>query len=650
MICKILPTSVLVVFLFCGCSLVNSVDNFVYGGDSGIDGVADAGSNNDTDMTGDCSGVSCYEPSANTCASSNALEINSSIGYCQDGECEYAQYTEVCQLGSCQNNACTETPCQGVTCSQPPKAECSMDGSSMVMFSASGNCSSSGVDTTCNYPAIEIICNEGCSDGACIGEPCINITCNQPPARHCNGQNLTVFDTTGRCDQGECVYGSQIIYCGDKGCHNGSCIDTDPCDGVVCNNPPASYCVDNQNLLMFNRVGNCEDGACIYNPMPFMCPIECLGGQCKDPCAGIMCDFPPATYCKDSTTLMHWNGMQGMCEAGACRYNLESLTCAQSCSEGMCDGDPCAGMVCVTPPSPYCEGNRIVEYPAVGRCENDGVCVYDEIFSDCPGECNNGMCEGGGPASDGILWTPMEGGTFTMGNWHEDAATTHTEELPLHEVSISGFEISQTEITRKQYKSCVDKGGCNMPGMAEGCSSEGGSENQDHPVSCVTWEQADQFCRFVEGSGGLPTEAQWEYAARSKGDEHIYPWGGDPPGCQRAVMNEPAAGGTGCGTHGTAPVCSNRSGDTMDGLCDMAGNVWEWVQDEFLPDYNGAPTDGSAWVPSGDGVQPRVVRGGGFDSEPDDVRTTRRKGVLPDTLDTNTGFRCVRPLGDHLSE
>ncbi len=636
-----------VVLLFLGCSLVNSVNDLVFDVDSGTDG--DSDSDQDSSATGSCSGVSCYEPSANTCSSSNALNINSSTGYCQGGQCEYAHYTEVCQRGSCENDVCTETPCQGVTCNQPPKTECSMDGSSIVVFSSTGNCSFSGVDTKCDYPAIQVLCSKGCSDGGCIGEPCVNVTCNQPPARYCSDENLIIFDTTGRCAEGDCVYGSQKVDCGGKGCADGFCIGTDPCKDVMCNSPSASYCIDNQTLMMFDRVGMCDDGACMYTPMPFMCPNACENGQCQDPCAGIDCDLPPATYCSDSATLVHWNGMPGICEAGACRYTNESQTCTRTCSQGECEGDPCAGMVCNMPPVSYCEGNSIIEYMQIGRCEGDGNCVYDTNRIDCPDTCNNGICEGGGgpPVGEfGILWQPMEGGSFTMGNWHSDAATTFTEELPLHEVNIFGFEITQSEITRQQYKECVDGGGCSVPGMEGECNTDEGGGDMNHPVNCVSWEQAGQYCRFIEGSGGLPTEAEWEYAARSKGGEHIYPWGGDPPGCQRAQMNEPAAGGTGCGSHMTAPVCSNRSGDTMDGLCDMAGNVWEWVQDEFLPDYNGAPADGSAWEPSNDGTQPRVIRGGGFDSEPEDVRTTGREKESPDKQAANIGFRCVRPLGN----
>ena len=112
-------------------------------------------------------------------------------------------------------------------------------------------------------------------------------------------------------------------------------------------------------------------------------------------------------------------------------------------------------------------------------------------------------------------------------------------------------------------------------------------------MNCLDWQQAVDFCAWA--GGRLPSEAEWEYAARSGGpsSSYKYPWGNDAATCTYAVMDD---GGYGCGTGRTWSVCSKPAGNTSQGLCDMSGNVWEWVEDWYHGDYTGAPTDGSAWV------------------------------------------------------
>lgn len=183
---------------------------------------------------------------------------------------------------------------------------------------------------------------------------------------------------------------------------------------------------------------------------------------------------------------------------------------------------------------------------------------------------------------------------------------------------------------------CFNQGSCFEPDLFGGCywNMDG---FDSFPMSCVGWYKASAFCQWIGGS--LPSEAQWEYAARSEGKDITYPWGDEAPSCDYAVFNE---GGAGCGTGMAFEVCSKPAGNTDQGLCDMAGNLLEWVQDTHHSTYEGAPTDGSAW----EGGTTRRTRGSSFKSNPGEIRSTGRGPYFPQDSYTNTflGFRCVRDV------
>ena len=154
----------------------------------------------------------------------------------------------------------------------------------------------------------------------------------------------------------------------------------------------------------------------------------------------------------------------------------------------------------------------------------------------------------------------------------------------------------------------------------------------------MDWEHAVEYCTFA--GGRLPSEAEWEYAARSGGQDIIYPWGNQEATCDYAVMFGYGPGiddPYGCGLHHEWPVCSKPAGNTAQGLCDMAGNVWEWLQDCRHDDYVGAPADGSAWEdPPG---CYRMERGGGWDYSAYRQRASFRRGGTADVGTDNKGFR-----------
>jgi len=235
-----------------------------------------------------------------------------------------------------------------------------------------------------------------------------------------------------------------------------------------------------------------------------------------------------------------------------------------------------------------------------------------------------------------IDWIEISGGDFTMG---DDLG--EYEEQPAHLVSVFTFEMTKAEITAGQYATCVTDGDCAEPYESGARYNWEKNGRQNYPINGVTWTDAFDFCQWA--GGRLPSEAEWEYAARSGGQDVTYPWGEGAPDCDLAVTDMPGET-EGCDTTMSWAVCSKPDGNTDDGLCDMTGNVWEWIQDHWHGNYTDAPTDGSAWVDDDPGS--RVIRGSSYQTEYDlHYLTTRARysysesGEAPDL-----GFRCARDV------
>ena len=189
-------------------------------------------------------------------------------------------------------------------------------------------------------------------------------------------------------------------------------------------------------------------------------------------------------------------------------------------------------------------------------------------------------------------------GTFTMGCLSWDCGKY---EKPTREVAVASFAMGVTEVTFEEWDLCVSKGGCaNRPDYP-------GWDNGNRPVANVGWHDAQEYVAWLSRETGeayrLPTEAEWEYAARA-GTTTKY-WWGDEVGVNRANCARCRSQWDG---DGTAPVGSFDPNPW--GLHDVHGNVEEWVEDCWNVDYEGAPTDGSAWL-SGN-CRARVLRGGSW--------------------------------------
>ena len=239
----------------------------------------------------------------------------------------------------------------------------------------------------------------------------------------------------------------------------------------------------------------------------------------------------------------------------------------------------------------------------------------------------------------GVRWIAIPGGSFKIG-----VPTGRVAERQVHTVKLRRFFMTRTEVTVVQYRACVRAGKCTKPNTDDN-NNWGKKGMGRHPINGVDWYQARAFCRWV--GGRLPSEAEWEYAARSAGRPWRFPWGDAPATCERAVFDDKktrVGSGkytAGCGRDRTWPVCSKPKGNTAQGLCDMAGNVAEWIEDCWHRSYAGGPTDGSAWTKNCH-VDARGDRGGGYGTNDSSVRTTFRFVLSPRSRHDFIGLRCVK--------
>ncbi|MFO0693860.1 MAG: SUMF1/EgtB/PvdO family nonheme iron enzyme [Polyangiales bacterium] len=259
-------------------------------------------------------------------------------------------------------------------------------------------------------------------------------------------------------------------------------------------------------------------------------------------------------------------------------------------------------------------------------------------------------------------------GTFEMGSNRRTLMDPESDEQPVHRVTLRAFELDRTEVTVAAYEECVRAGRCRESNSttvrqhewdpqkaalyAAACNG-GRADRATHPMNCVDWTSAVAYCRFRRGR--LPTEAEWEYAARGT-DGRLHPWGNDPPTVRHGNYSDAAAkrwalaqGFTrvwgqltedddGFGT--TAPVGSFPAGASPFGVLDMEGNVAEWTAD-WYGRYDARPQSNPRGPARG---EKRVIRGGTWADFMQHAVTAR--GDARNVREPTFGFRCaydVRP-------
>ena len=268
---------------------------------------------------------------------------------------------------------------------------------------------------------------------------------------------------------------------------------------------------------------------------------------------------------------------------------------------------------------------RIYAYNSVGNSS-----YSNEVYSTTQSAPPTGM-------------TSIPAGCFNMGDAFNEG---ESGELPVHNICISTFQMSIYEVTNKQYKTCVDAGSCTAPSSSLSYSRSsyyGNSTYDNYPVIYVNWSQAKVFCEWI--GGRLPTEAEWEYAARGGLSGKRFPWG-DTIDCTKAYYYSSTS--YSYDTQGSTGYCAGNRDTTQVGsyaangcgLYDMAGNVWEWVNDWYDGSYYSTSPTQDPTGPSS-GSEP-VLRGGSWSNLGTYLRAAYREGNPPAYQGNTVGFRCAK--------
>ena len=581
-------------------------------------------------------------------------------GTCVPGAAVKCDDGEVCTADTCDKAAgCVHSPAQasctdGDACTKGDSCKVGKCAAGSAVKCDDGEvCTQDACDAAkgCVATANAVSCSDGdactegdgCKAGKCAagstvkcddGEDCTADTCSKaagcvhlPTQASCtDGDACTAGDT---CKSGKCVAGLP------KDCNDGESCTVDGCDKAAgCTHLPAKAACTDGNV--------CTDG---------------------DACTGTKCVPGKALNCDDGNVCT-----EDVCDkVVGCTFKANSLPCADG---NACTApDQCKESACKAGASKDCNDNNA---STLDTCDIKTGCQHGitSVVAGC--KASGGVMEAGKycTKADGkAAWGMVPAGTFWMGcnpTLDKECANI-TAENPQHKVTISKpFWLGLTEVTVAQYRECVKVGQCKAPSATDfycggitytQWNNWAMAKRDAHPVNCLDWSQAKGYCKWA--GGYLPTEAEWELAARGRCEDNgssavsadcvekmrVYPWGDSPPKCgdNSVFQTGKSWDAGGCSNNHTWPVgTGSASGRGPFGHYDMAGNVGEWVRDwlsssyyKSSPQYDPESTDAATY---------RVVRGGHFrDQSPVyGLRSSRRGADSPPNGSSINGFRCAK--------
>ena len=624
------------------------------------------------------------------CASQEDGDLCNGTLYCDTSKIPYGCKVKVATIMACdisKDTTCTTTVCDGKMgkCGAVFAVDgknCDADGSVCTNGDACGGglckagalvecddknpCTSDSCDNKlgCLHIANSLACD---ADGSVctVNDICTDKVCVAGAKKVCDDGNVCTDDA---CDKVTgCVTAANVAVCNDgNACTNGDVCGAGKCGGLVLS-------CDDKNICTTDTCDVTKGCASTDNTIACDDSNACTSGDVcgVGKCAGT------AISCNDTTP----------CTTDSCDIKLGCLHAANSLA---CDADgsvctvndACANKVCVAGAKNLCDDGNVCTDDACNKvngcshvandvvaCDDNDVCTSSDACSAgvCKGvvtACGNKVCDCGETTvscpgdclTTGMVLIPA--GTFWMGcNATKEPACAGGNETPQHKVTLTSYYMDKTETTVAQYKACVDAGGCTLPSTQSPSQFATYPLVLNHPVNYVDWAQSQAYCKWRGEAFDLPTEAQWEMAARGSCENNgstaaaagcaaamrTYPWGEAAPTCIFAVIDVSQTSAYGCGTNATWAVGSKTAGNGPYGMQDIAGNVYEWTRDFYNTSSYGnlPPVDPYASV-NDLGYNIRTVRGNSFDNPPEYSRSGRRLDVFAPSSSFDLGLRCVR--------
>ncbi len=534
-----------------------------------------------------------------------------------DEACAAVVTAPACQYVRCLPTAGGPAACQllpekdGKTCGD---AECLVQSGAPILQARqcqAGACTTAAVTTPC-----------------ADGDPCTTDGCTA--ASGCTHSFVDCADdnacTKDACDaQAGCTH----VAADASPCDDGNqCTLNDACNGEQCQGGATKDCAQTSPCQYASCVAS--SGLCVAAPLADGQPCD-DGNPCtpKDGCKAGNC-AGTGNACDDGNACT----IDG-CANGGCQHSPSSGPCdldASLCTADLCAGETCSpgkvltcddGNPCTVDGCAKATGCSHVPAAFASPCGTAKWCGKDAQKSQCVAA----------PTVAGM--TLVAGATYTQGCNAAVDPWCNPNEKPAHPVAIASYYIDTNEVTVAQYQACVTGGACVAPGTGTG-ATWGQTGKSQHPVNFVSWAQANTYCLWA-GGGRLCSEAEWEFAARGS-DGRRFPWGNTPAtGCDLANW------GGSCG--GLQPVGQLPKGKSPFGLYDMAGNIREWTADWYAGGYYaelaaaGTLTTAPAGPKTG---SERSVRGGYFQDNMPELRTSARAFAQPATSAFSLGIRCCR--------
>ena len=605
-------------------------------------------------------------------------------GVCVGSQCECRNDTDcagVVEPGWCQRAACLDYACAVVTDPEAGGTSCD-DGDPCTDGDACSGGSCEGQSKDCS--GLDGACAAGvCEGGACVaelaaegtgcvaGDPCVlDAACAADGAcagtwdsasEACGcGADVDCASLSSSCNLGTCdleTHGCVASPLAGEPCDDGDATTTDDaCSGAgVCQGMPYD-CPGGPPCVTRVQVG---DGTCTEQLAPGWCLID---GACHESGAALAGDA-----CQVCAPDQATEGWSPAVDGASCDADGDPCTAGDACESGVCEagGSPCDdGLACTTNTCSPDDGDPSLPSCAVevlaGSCAIDGQCVSDgghEVGNTCS-VCDvaesqvewvhapdRATCGGVGRCLRGACVLPstlacVPAGTFYAGC---DPTTSAAGECECSEIDpvvqdgTGAFQIEATEVTAAQYELCELDGPCEPVPGGNPTATYKKAGREHHPVNFVTWDDAKAYCEnaFGESPRRLCTELEWEKAARGgceffggscKSSMYTYPWGTSLGAVQdKAVF----------AVSQTEPVTDKPGGASLYGVLGMAGNVAEWVADDYDPATAEPGCDLGA---AGD----KVLRGGSFlDTAAAYLRVSARRGAAPQGQPASRfGFRC----------